>query len=283
MSFTDIVIPATDGYQLAATLFKADDEKISTSNVVVMNAATGVPRQFYRSFAQFLQEHGYTVVSYDYRGIGDSAPKSLRGFEVQIRDWALRDMEGVVRWVSNTLQPSKLIMIGHSVGGQVTGMLEDAHQIDAMVTLSSQSGYWRLQGGNEPLKIRFIITIIFPLLTAIYGYFPWSKFLPGEDLPKGVALEWAGWCRHPDYLLGDNTLPLERYAQFKAPILAYSIDDDDWGTARSVDAMMSAYPNVERRHLVPADFGLKKLGHMGYFRAKSRVLWQEALVWLEEI
>ena len=55
----------------------------------------------------------------------------------------------------------------------------------------------------------------------------------------------------------------------------------DWGTARSVDAMMSAYPNVERRHIVPADFGVEKLGHMGYFRAKSRAVWEEALAWLE--
>lgn len=281
MSPTDLVIPATDGYQLAATLFKANDEKISASNVVVINSATGVPRKFYRSFAQFLQEHGYTVVTYDYRGIAGSAPKRLRGFEARIRDWALRDMQGVVGWVSNTLQPSKLIMIGHSVGGQVAGMLEDGHKIDAMVTISAQSGYWSLQGGNEPLKVRFMVTIAIPLLTTIYGYLPWSKFLPGEDLPKGVALEWAGWCRHPEYLLGDSTLPLERYANFKAPILAYSIDDDDWGTARSVDAMMKAYPNVERRHIVPAEFGVEKLGHMGYFRAKSSALWEDALEWLE--
>ena len=122
-----------------------------------------------------------------------------------------------------------------------------------------------------------------PVLVRIFGYFPWSRFAAGEDLPGGIALEWARWCRNRDYLLGDPTLPLERYDRFDAPVLAYSIDDDDWGTPRGVDDMMRAYARVTRRHLVPADYGLEKLGHMGFFRQGSEAIWDEVVEWLDEM
>jgi predicted alpha/beta hydrolase len=31
---------------------------------------------------------GYLAATFDYRGIGESAPATLRGFQVDIRDWA---------------------------------------------------------------------------------------------------------------------------------------------------------------------------------------------------
>jgi hypothetical protein len=96
---------------------------------------------------------------------------------------------------------------------------------------TNKGGYWALQGGREPARVRAIVTIIIPVLSRLVGYFPGSWFASGADLPKQVALEWAGWCRQPNYLLDDESLPLERYARFKAPLLAYSIDDDDWGHA----------------------------------------------------
>ncbi len=64
-------------------------------------------------------------------------------------------------------------------------------------------------------------------------------------------------------------------------MLAYSIEDDDWGTPRAVDDMMRAYPHVTRRHLVPADYGLEKIGHMGFFRQGSEAIWDETIAWLE--
>ena len=45
--------------------------------------------------------------------------------------------------------------------------------------------------------------------------------------------------------------------------------------------MMRAYPRVTRRHLVPADYGLGKLGHMGFFRRGSEAIWDETIDWLD--
>jgi predicted alpha/beta hydrolase len=112
---------------------------------------------------------------------------------------------------------------------------------------------------------------------------PWGVLGSGEDLPKNAALEWAAWCRNPRYVLGDSTLPLDRYRGFTAPVLAYSFGDDKWGTPRSVDAMMNAYPNVERRHLEPAEVGLPHIGHVGFFRPAAQHLWSDTISWLDEL
>jgi len=273
----NISIPAQDGYPLTGTYYPC---KTKPSRLIVINSATAVPRQFYQHFALAMVSAGYSVLTYDYRGINDSRPKNLRGFKAKMRDWALLDMEGVLNWVRAEYAPEKLFLIGHSVGGQVAGMVNAAKNIDGMITFSAQSGNWRYQGGNQKLAVLFHSYFTLPLLANLVGYMPWSWF-GAVDMPKGVATEWAGWCRHKDYLLGDNTLPLERYTSHTSPVLAYSFEDDNWGSKKSVDMMMGAYPNVERRHLDAKERDLKSLGHFGFFRTNAAPLWQEVSDWFD--
>jgi predicted alpha/beta hydrolase len=272
-------IPAADGFILAATRYEPVANP--TKTVVVINSATAVPQRYYRSFATFLAEQGYTTITYDYRGIGGSRPTSLRGFVAGARDWVLSDMAGVIDWVHATSAPERLFLVGHSYGGQTAGLLPNSGRVDAMVTSSSQSGYWALQGGFQKVAVAFHTHVTLPVLARLFGYVPWSRFSSAEDLPKEFALEWAAWCRRPGYLLDDRTLPLERFAQFRAPVLALSFADDTWGTRLAVDAMMRAYPRVERRHITPADAGLRAIGHFGFFRSQSAALWPDIVAWLE--
>lgn len=265
------------GYPLAASLYGDP----GSGTVAVISAATGVPQYFYKHLAAYLAGRGWAALTYDYRGIGESAPDSLRGFDARMRDWALIDMNAAYRWVNETLRPQRLFAIGHSFGGQALGLLEQPETITAAVGVSAQSGYWGVQAGNEKYRVRVGVTVFIPVLARLFGYLPWSWFASGEDLPKGVALEWARWCRDPDYLLGDDTLPLARYRNFVAPLLSYSIDDDDWGSPRAVDSMMRAYRNVTRAHIVPGEHGIGKLGHSGFFRKTSQPLWHDMAEWLD--
>jgi predicted alpha/beta hydrolase len=251
------------------------------SRVVVINAAVAIAARFYRHFATGLSKSGYTAVTWDYRGIGASKTERLRGFTATVRDWIFSDMAGVVDWVGAELNPDRIFFIGHSLGGQVAGLLDNSSAIGGMVTMSAQSGHWRLQGAEQKLVVLLHTFVTLPLLSRLFGYMPWGLVGSGENLPKDAALEWAGWCRNRRYILGDETLPLERYGQFTAPVLAYSFGDDKWGTPRSVDAMMQAYPNVERRHVDPGHFDLPRIGHVGYFRPDSHRLWMDTIDWFD--
>jgi len=279
---TDITIPAADGFELAATVFEPKD---NPQYVTVVSAAMATPRRLYEVYARYLSRAGHFVVTYDYRGTGDSRPQSLKGFRAQMRDWAEKDMTGVVAWARAQYNSPPLFLIGHSFGGQAAGLLEDTADVCAMVTVSSQSGYWGLHPGVEKYRVWFFAHIGFWLLSSIYGYLPWSRFVRGEDIPKQAALEWARWSRSPDYLCGDQTLEsLRNFPQFAAPILAFSFSDDIWGSKRSVDAMMSYYTSapLERRHVKPDDIGVDKIGHIGFFMPTASYLWRDVDAWLAE-
>src|SRR4051812_14925101 len=87
-AMTDFRLAARDGFALAATRFTPSGP---VRAVVVVNSATAVPRRIYRGFAGYLAERGFAVVTYDYRGIGESRPQSLVGFAARMRDWAALD------------------------------------------------------------------------------------------------------------------------------------------------------------------------------------------------
>jgi predicted alpha/beta hydrolase len=117
-----------------------------------------------------------------------------------------------------------------------------------------------------------------PLLTRALGYFPMRRFGMGEDLPAGVALEWARWGRSPEYL-GDWS----GHAALAAPILSFSFADDPFAPRAAVDALHARYGSRElaRRHVAPADVGAARIGHFGFFRpGVAPGLWRETADWL---
>lgn len=280
---TPTTIPARDGYSLGGMVYPASDRSQKAGRVVVVNSATAVPQGFYRRFASYLAQSGYTVVTYDYRGIGSSRRGPLRGFEATMSDWAMHDLAGAIDWAVDSYPGDAIYLIGHSFGGQVAGMIDTPDVIAGMATMSAQSGYWRYQGAEQKWLVWFHVHATLPATSAVVGYSPWARLGMGEDLPKGVANQWARWCRSPGYLWDDPSLPTERYADFTAPVLALSFDDDKWGTQASVDAWMTHYPNVERRHITASDVGVDNIGHMGYFRESSTALWSDVTAWFDSL
>jgi predicted alpha/beta hydrolase len=278
-----LVVPARDHYPLGVTHFRGTGSDRS-SGVVLFNSATAVPQSFYGECARFFARQGYDAYTYDYRGIAKSAPDSLAGFDASVQTWAEQDISALIRFVRERHPDLDFTYFAHSIGGQILGLADNASQIDRAVFVSSQSGYWKLQGGNQKYAVWGFTHLVFPVLTRVIGYFPWNRFASGEDLPKGVALQWAGWCRSPNYLFDDPTLDgLDGYERLECPILAYCIADDDWGTRQSVQAMVSRYTasHVEYRDVHPSQFGFKNLGHFGYFKRGRESLWQDAIDWIQ--
>ena len=86
MSIEDIRIPAMDGFQLAATLYRPDRQS-KVERFALITSAMGVKRRYYDPYARFLCEQGIAGLAFDFRGIGDSRPSDLRHFEASMLDW----------------------------------------------------------------------------------------------------------------------------------------------------------------------------------------------------
>ena len=93
-----IDILTEDHYSLAAHLF---EPQISNQKVLLINSATGVKQQIYFSVAQFFADHGFTVITYDYRGIGLSKPDKMRGFEASMRVWGTTDYKSLTDYIKS--------------------------------------------------------------------------------------------------------------------------------------------------------------------------------------
>jgi predicted alpha/beta hydrolase len=280
MKVQDISIPASDGFLLAGTLYEPES---AAGCYVLVASATGVRRRFYDKFARFLCVRGFGVVAFDYRGIGDSKKGSLIGFRASMRDWGEKDLAALIDWTA--ARSDRLMAVGHSAGGQLFGLAPNNRKVAALVAVAAQSGYW----GFWPFPRKYLMAALWyafvPGLTRACGYFPAKRLHLGEDLPAGVAREWARWCRNPVYMIDADRLPERRFFEtFRAPIRHYSFEDDAYAPKAAVDYLAGCYCNApkEARHVRPGDVGAAAIGHFGFFRGKNKCrLWTETAEWLE--
>jgi len=275
-----IEIETGDHVRLGATLFRPAGR---AERAVAIQAATGVRQTYYAGFAAYLAARGFCVLTCDYRGIGRSRPAQLRGYGATMRDWAERDAPAAFDVLERRAPGARLMAVGHSFGGQIYGLLPQRERIAAALVVGSQSGYWRHWRGAGRLGMWAFTYLFIPGVTRLFGYAAASRIGLGEDLPAGVALEWARWCRHPEYLVGALGAHAG-YARFRAPLRAVAPSDDRYAPRAAVEALLRLYPSAqgEIRRVTPQEVGAQRIGHFGFFREQFRdTLWREAADWLE--
>lgn len=281
MPSRDIQLIAEDGYKLQATLFSPPKPYASRVGIVI-NSATGVHRRFYKRFAGFLADKfGFTVLTYDYRGIGDSRPPRIRSFSNRIRDWAQLDMPAAIAGLRAEARPERMCLLGHSAGGNLIGLVPNISLVDRVVFVSAQFGYWRLWPASIRYALAALWYVVVPGLSRLFGYVPgWLG--AGQHWPKSVALELARWCRHPDYLFGDSSLDTAGYGTIDVPLLALTFTDDPHASAAASERLLREFPSasITRRPVDPRELGLRRIGHFGFFRPFCEPLWRECGKWM---
>jgi predicted alpha/beta hydrolase len=279
VSATAVEFPARDGYRLAGTLYRP---QTPNRRAVLFQAAAGVPQEYYGRLAAYLATRGFAALTFDYRGIGRSRPARLRGFQARMRDWAEKDIAGALDYLARASHSARVIGLGHSFGGQAFGIVPGNERYVAAVTVGSQSGYWRHWRGAGRAGMWLVTHALLPGLSHGLGYLPARWLGQGEDLPAGVAREWASWCRHPGYIVGALGAQ-DAYARFTAPIRLYAIGDDAYAPPPAAEAFLGFYPNAPRQRIDvdPRQHG-GPIGHFGFFRERFRdSLWKDTADWME--
>lgn len=244
---------------------------------VVLNGATGVPRDYYQHFARWLAaERGIACLTYDYRDFGTSLKRRLKDSDATMADWALIDMPAAQAEMRRRYPDAKLWVIGHSVGGMLGPLQPGIDRIDRMICVCS--GLVTL--ADHPWPYKGLATLFWyghvPPLVRLLGYLPGRMLGFGADLPSGVYWQWRKWCTSPDsYLpeLGD-TLPPADWSRTTAPVDVIALEDDQTVPPLAVWRLAELYGPAARRHLLtPAAFGLREVGHIGAFARRSRAIW----------
>ena len=288
------VLSATDNYPLAAKLW-VNSALPSPAIAAVINAGAGVGSRYYDRFAQFLAGVGVPTLIYDYRGIGQSRPRSLRNFSTSVEEWGSKDCAAALTWLAAQFPGAKRLVIGHSVGGFVTGFVTNGRLIDKLVLIGAHTGYWRDYSPWARPSMYLLWHLLMPALTRAVGYFPGRMLRLIDDLPAGVALEWAN-RRQPDFWLDKGTPNaardrswqdevLSRFRAIHARTLAVRFTDDPFGTEVATSRILNLYENCVATTMTiePIAVGGQKIGHFGFFRSRFRdTLWVRVAEWLRE-
>ena len=275
-----------DGFALQGRLY---GEPLRSHAAVLIVPAMGVPQRFYADFAEWLVSQGHAVMSFDYRGVGESRPAqmkgSLRGLQADINTWAEQDTSAALAWLdARVSEQTPIHWLGHSLGGQIFGMVPNRDRVSRVVTIGVGTGYWLRNAAKARAYVWWLWFVVAPLAMKLHGYFPGKRLRKVGDLPLGVMQQWRRACLNRDYLVGVGGEKMRAdYAAITTPILSLSFTDDEYMSARNTADMHAFYATAPRdmRRIAPQDIGVKRIGHFGFFRQKfSATLWPQVTQWL---
>jgi predicted alpha/beta hydrolase len=260
-----IQFPARDGRLIGGELFAPENPR----GCALIAPAMAVPARFYSGYAQYLSSTGLAALAVDYRGIGSSKLGPVKDDPATFHEWGEQDLSGAVDFLTKRYPGLPLHWIGHSAGGQLMGLLPGA-PIASALFIASGSAYCGAYKGRARAIISGLFHVALPVMVAVKGYLPMKAFRQGEDVPKGVAREWAEWGRHPRYVRKyadlKGGLGFDRYT---GPLRAVAFADDAYAPKEAVEKLLDLYPNARKElmlHPGPA-------GHFGFF--KQEELWRQ--------
>jgi predicted alpha/beta hydrolase len=216
---------------------------------------------------------------------GYNQPKSLVGFEASMADWAALDVAAAVGWMRERYDTLPLAYVGHSFGGQALGLLPNNTEVSRALMVAAQAGYWKLMTAPERYRVLMMLNLVGVPLTHLMGYASGRAGI-GEDLPKGVFLQWVKWVMSERYLFDDKSLigPLANFPHYRGALRSICLSDDPWATRPAVELLCSGFTAIKPEivTLRPQDVGAGKIGHFGFFRPEHRdTLWLGAAEWLQ--
>ncbi len=274
-----LTLVAADGHPLAATFYAP----ARAFAAVQINGATGAPRRYYAAYARFLAAQGFAVLTYDYRGTGDSRWHAADPQQLTMRHWGEHDYACALHWLQQRHPTLPLLAVGHSVGGQLLGLAPNNAQLTAALGVAAQSGYWRHWPWHLQPAMAALWHLAVPAAVALSGRLPAP--LMGVELPAGVAREWARWCRHADFIVDAQNQALRAgFDRYQGPLLMLAIADDPfYAPPRAVAALAGCFrrAQVELRTLDPRAHDQTAIGHFGFFRpTMPQRAWQDTADWL---
>lgn len=285
MAGESIQIPCPDGVALAATVHRPAAPARAS---LLVCSALGVPRRFYDAYASWLAGQGILVMTFDYRGTGDSplTPTAARG--TCLEDWGRLDMDAALGVLAQQGPGLPVFLVGHSCGGQLVGLAERSGQLAGAILVAATAPNWKRYPAPDRYQMWLVWHGLVPVLSFGRTHFPARRLgMSAIDVPAGVMAQWARWARSSDYLFSpEHGLDTARYASLDFPLLSLGFDDDSYASRAAIEALLRHYcaARVEHREIHVPSLGVGGLGHFGYFREKVRdSLWRDTIGWLDAV
>ena len=266
-SFEKITIQSYDGAASRITVYPSHD---SDAGVIICMPAMGVAARHYDPLAEALMGLGWNAITADLRGNGESHVRAGRGIDFGYHEMVSYDWPAIVDKVAIIFPHSKIILFGHSLGGQLSAlyMARWPGKVSALILVAAPLVHYQGWPFHYAMGL-LLLTQLARLVSGFIGYFParWVGF--GRRVARTVTIDWAHTVWTGRYEPKNTDVNYEELLPtLIAPILSVSFDDDSYAPRKATDnfcAKMTA-ADITRRHLDPQEIDQEKIGHMGFLK-----------------
>lgn len=267
----DFETTSEDGIKLKGTLLIPKKPKA----LIQFNSGTATKKEFYLSFLTYLAEHGYLCCLWNYRGCEQN--DNLKNSDFKFSDYGTKDMPAIKTYLNSRFSNLPFLFVGHSAGGQQIGFINDLDNIKGNINISVSTGYYPNMPFGYRMKAYFFFYLFSPASAFINRYVKAKPYGLMENLPKKVVFEWRDWLEKENYFFDEKfygkTVPTGHFKNFKFPIHVYYSTDDPVSNAKNSKTFWSnvkSEKGITFTELSPLEFGLKSIGHFGYFKKSMK-------------
>ncbi len=277
-------ITLRDGSTLGISWHPAEDQPKAA---ILCLPAMGVRASYYRSFAEQLQQDGYTAITVDHRGHGQS---SLRpscsvdfGYEAMVQD--LHEVVQEVRYELPKNTP--VFAAGHSLGGQMASLCAARYpdDFDGIILITACLVHYEGWDGWKAQRVKLAGHLFYPL-SRLIGYFPGNTIGFGGREARTVMYDWCYNLLYGKYRPAKSDFDYEAgLSRAQLPVLALSLAKDEFAPERAVQNLCDKFANnanVQHLHVSPNGISNDQNPHF-YWVKNSSILFPFIQSWIQQV
>ena len=273
--FTELPCRAADG--ATSTLVAREPVGLADdAPVFLVTPAMALPGSFYRPLAAPMAASGLRLVAMDLRGHGTSSVRPDRNTDFGYRELLELDWPAAIATVRERYPAAPLVLLGHSLGGQVSLLYAGANpgSVTAVITVATGSIWWRA----FPAPWRYVFLLATQFIAAagkVLGSYPGHRLGFGGREARSLVADWAHQARTGRYRAkGSDTDYEAALGRMREPALLISVAGDDFAPATAADHLASKLPpeRTTRLHLDHEVFRESSNAHFGWVKRPGPVV-----------
>ena len=275
-----------------------DSAERSVAGLAHLRACSRAARRGHRSFGDGRRTEllralrgvargaGYLVVTFDYRGIGLSAPASLRGYRDRHSRLGDAGLRGRHRLHEGAAARAAAVL-GRAQSRRPAARADSesrAHRPrrspSRPATVTGCENSWQTKR-----FVWWLWFVVVPLATAHRRLL--SRQAPAQGRRSAARRDGAMAPLVSESRIRRRRRGRERarssYASVRTPMLSLSFTDDEMMSEQGIRSLHGLYTNapIEYRRIAPRDVGARRIGHFGFFRPQfEQTLWPLVPQWL---
>lgn len=273
MNSYTIPLSYPDEHTNILNVVEPESEQIDRSYLIL--PALGVRASFYQALSRGIAERGFRALNVDWRGNGTSSIRPRRGIDFGYAD-LIADIKLAVDTILNRYANTELILIGHSLGGQLGSLFVSRYPelVGKLTIVAACSVYYRGWPMLPRLGIRLMGNGCYRLANLL-GYFPGDRLgFGGREFPR-VMHDWGNNALSGQYRLLYDDFDYEAALQSAAvQVRAFNIAGDNYAPPSAMHNLLEKFgpaATVNYQQITPELAGAT-LNHFSWAKKSGKIV-----------